>query len=148
MRWSPRTLVTVALVGVTLIACGSGATPTQPATEVPASTAPASASPANRATPTSSGELVYPSLQAVVPAQAAPGTLVKIRASGGHVRLAGGGFNESLRTFPLTFDGAPFGTISCHVSGCDASVVIPLNTPPGNHRIGVEGGSTIDIQVQ
>ena len=140
-------LTTLALLA--LAACGQAASPTA----VPAASATATPTAAGRATRTASpakaatATVVWPTLQEVSPARPMPGQQVRVSGSGGYLREPSGAYNESNRTFALTFDGQPIGTIACYANRCEGSVLIPAQAAPGAHQLSVEGGSSLAVQV-
>jgi hypothetical protein len=89
---------------------------------------------------------VWPQLDNAQPAQASPGTEIKVVGSGGYLRC-GQGYNESARSFELYFDGQPIGSIACYVKHCEVTLEIPADAASGVHTISVEGGSGVNIQV-
>lgn len=87
--------------------------------------------------------LVPPTLREVQPTEVAPGQLVQLMGYGGYFRMANGGYDESSRSFPLTFDGVEVGTVSCFVNGCWGTMTIPANATPGQHIIAAGGPGVV-----
>ena len=135
-RFWPTSLLTV-LALLALAACGQAASPLVPATATHTS------GPAATATAT----VVWPTLQEAQPAQAAPNRQLRVTGSGGYLRAPGGAYNESNRTFALTFDGRTIGTIACYANRCEGRVTIPADAAVGPHQLAVEGGSSLAVQV-
>jgi immune inhibitor A len=99
-------------------------------------------------TPTStpSAETVWPSLQTLEPATAAPGQEVRVIGSGGFLQLDAG-YDESSRDFPLFLDGNPIGVVNCFVNRCEGVFTVPLSIAPGVHEVSVDGGSRLPLEV-
>jgi hypothetical protein len=150
MRRARLTTALLALVCGAPVACGGAlplATPAPtpapvaaPATNTPAATTLPS-SPPPTLTPGRGDTLVPPRVHEVRPAEAAPGQDVRVIGSGGFVKLANGGYDESSRGFPLLFDEQPLGKRSCYVNRCEGALTIPANATPGPHLITSEGGA-------
>lgn len=113
-------------------------------TQTPAVTA--ESTPTATVTSTPECELIWPKLHTLEPAQVAPSTEVKVIGDGGYL-YCNGGYNESARNFELLFDGQPIGTIGCYVNRCEATISIPADSKPGEHRFSVEGGASITIEI-
>lgn len=94
------------------------------------------------------GQMVWPTLLELQPDEAAPGATVLVIGSGGYILLDGGGYNESARSFALTLDGAPIGSVQCYVNRCVGEIVVPPGTSPGEHTIATEGGSSLTLWVK
>jgi len=96
--------------------------------------------------PTSSAGTVWPSLQTLEPANAAPGQDVLVIGSGGFLQL-GTGYDEPFRDFPLFLDGNLIGIGNCFVNRCEGVFTVPLSIAPGVHDVSVEGGSWLPLEV-
>jgi len=56
-------------------------------------------------------------------------------------------WDESARSFEISFDGAPAGDILCYAGSCQATLTVPPDASSGMRVISVEGGSSIQIQI-
>lgn len=95
---------------------------------------------------------ILPNLLRLRPNMITPGDDIEIEGSGGNIQLmtADGsriGYIEKSTNFPVFLAGQPIGTINCFVNTCLGTVTIPQDTPPGNHQVSVEGGSSLTVTV-
>jgi hypothetical protein len=146
------------LVALAFALVGGGCTPLEPTVAAPTATPSTSTrTPVPVASPTPTpalppggcegGQVVWPKLAEVQPAQAAPGAEVTVIGSGGYVRCADGAYNESARQFDLFLDGQAAGSLSCYVNRCEARFVVPASIAAGQHVLTAEGGSEIVLDV-
>lgn len=93
-------------------------------------------------------EIVWPQLLESQPDWVAPGGEIKLVGSGGYLLCGQGVYIESSRSFALSFDDQPLGSIVCYANRCETQqLAIPADTPAGDHIISVEGGSRLAIRV-
>ena len=50
--------------------------------------------------------------------------------------------------FHLYFDEQSIGTMWCMMTACSATIRIPEDATPGDHRLSAEGGSSITVIVE
>ncbi len=93
-------------------------------------------------------DLIWPTLQAVAPTNSYPGDAVEVSGFGGYIHCSGGLYNESARSFDLTFDGQQIGQLGCYSNHCQTSITIPAEAALGTHILSTEGGSQFTIQIQ
>jgi hypothetical protein len=145
--WSWK-LMSVLVACSVLVGCATAPTietPTQPSTqqdEFPCAW--------EDAFPTETAQVIWPELAPIKTEGAAPGDELEIIAVGGYLQWdneCGESVNESARTFQLYFDDEPAGTIQCYVNTCRGTIVIPAGTSPGAHKLSVEGGSSVVIDL-
>ena len=143
-----RRLAGLSLVAA-LVALAACAQPQTPPPDPPASashTAPAAASSACAAG--QAALTVWPQLSSVGPQPVAPRAVVTIAASGGYVQCGAGSINELARSFRLDLDGAPVASLTCYVNHCEGRFVLPARTVAGTHKLAVEGGSELGLDVR
>jgi hypothetical protein len=92
-------------------------------------------------------EVVWPRLNELQPDRAAPGGAIKVLGSGGYIRCGESGYNESARSFQLSFDQAPVAQLGCYVNHCQVEFTVPAGTTPGLHTLSVEGGSERSVEI-
>lgn len=92
-------------------------------------------------------EIIWPELLESQPDRLAPGGEIKLVGSGGYLLCGQGVYIESSRSFALSLDDQPLGSIVCYANRCEAQLAIPADTPAGEHIISVEGGSRLAIMV-
>jgi hypothetical protein len=93
---------------------------------------------------------VWPELYDVEPSPARAGQEVTVRATGGYLYwdgVCGEAWDESARSFQLSFDGLPRGLLECYANWCQADLTVPVLAQPGWHTVAVEGGSALDLYV-
>ncbi len=91
--------------------------------------------------------VVWPTLSAAEPASAPPGAGVKLFGSGGYLFTPPGRYDESARTFEVSFDGEVTGAVECYANRCLGEITLPDDIEPGIHTVTVEGGSRISVDV-
>jgi hypothetical protein len=95
-------------------------------------------------------DTVWPQLYEVQLTGTAAEGSIRVIGSGGYLYWGGKcgqRYDESDRSFRLTFDGEPAGSMGCYVNHCEATLSFPAHALLGTHVISVEGGSSITIQV-
>jgi hypothetical protein len=95
-------------------------------------------------------ETVWPQLYEVQLTETASRAEIKVVGSGGYLYWGGKcgqRYDESDRSFQLTFDGEPVGSMACYVNHCEATLGFPADALLGTHTVSVEGGSSITAQV-
>jgi hypothetical protein len=92
--------------------------------------------------------IIWPTMQSVIPSTPYAGDEIVIRGFGGYIQCSGGLYNESARSFGVTFDGQAIGQLGCYANYCQTRITIPPTTTPGLHIIATEGGSQLSIDVQ
>ena len=100
--------------------------------------------------PADEAQMIWHTLLPVEIESASPGDDLEIMASGGYLQWdneCGEAIDESARAFQLLFDGEPAGNLSCYVNVCRIGFTIPVDASSGMHRLSVEGGSSLDIEV-
>ena len=83
-------------------------------------------------------ELVPPTITEVQPAQGAPGSEIHVIGSGGYIRDACGGYNESARTFQLYLDNELVGELLCYVNHCEGKITLSSAITPGSHCLSAQ----------
>jgi len=83
-------------------------------------------------------ELVPLTITEVQPAQGAPGSEIKVIGSGGYIRDACGGYNESARTFQLYLDNELVGELLCYVNHCEGKITLSSAITPGSHCLSAQ----------
>ncbi|MBI4203216.1 MAG: lamin tail domain-containing protein [Chloroflexi bacterium] len=143
-----------ALLILLLAGCSGGSVSTPALTASPSPTYAITPTPAKTtiATPPITETLplatvVWPTLQRAEPAMVAPGETVTVFGTGGYFRV-NGGYDESARSFVLTFDGSPIGKVDCYVNYCHGMFQAPVDAAIGGHVVEVEGGSHLTIEVR
>lgn len=92
--------------------------------------------------------LIPPSLASLNPTSVAPGGSVQVVGSGGYIHCSGGLYNESARSFDLTFDGAVVAQLGCYANRCQVTFVVPTTTNQGSYQVSTDGGSQLTLIVQ
>ncbi len=133
-----KPLIALCLAVLTLAAC------------TPTASAPATSAPGNAptlvvfpGTPTPQCVMVeeLPQIKEVQPEEIRPGTEVTVSGDGGFLKDNCGGYIESARTYQIFFDDEPIADLNCYVHYCQGKFVIPQNTEPGSHCLGVQKGT-------
>jgi hypothetical protein len=84
------------------------------------------------------GKMVPPTITDVKPAEGAPGSEIQVIGSGGYLRDACGGYNESAKTFNLYIDNELAGELQCYVNHCEGKITLSTKITPGNHCLSVQ----------
>jgi hypothetical protein len=96
-------------------------------------------------------EIIWPALDSIQPDRAIEGELISLVGHGGYLVIKEGestGYNESYRTFQISFDGDAIGDLGCFTNHCEGEFTVPAGVQPGPHQISVEGGSALDLVIE
>jgi hypothetical protein len=95
-------------------------------------------------------EIEPPQLSGVRLEETETGYVIRVVGYGGHLisyGICGLRYDDSERSFQLTLDGEPAGSMTCLRGPCEATLELPVGDLLGDHTITVEGGSSITFQV-
>lgn len=96
-------------------------------------------------------EIIWPVLDSIQPDRAIEGEVVFLVGHGGYLVITEGessGYNESYRTFQISFDGDAIGELGCFTNRCKGEFTVPEGVRLGAHQVSVEGGSALDLVIE
>jgi hypothetical protein len=81
---------------------------------------------------------VPPSISAVQPSPALPGSEITVTGRGGYIQDSCGGVNESARAFPLYLDNELAGELLCYVDHCETRIMLAASISLQEHCLSTQ----------